>query len=345
MIPPALGTILDLVDPDVDDLELDRVIRAEPPPWYVRVLAGASAWISANLLLCGLAALGVDLTALFGVLGGGILLAAIALRRAMSAVAPVTTAAQDFLVQVALIATVLGRLMVGWWLFDVLPEEGALLALGLLELTLVATYPDRLQRAVSMTLAGAWLHGALVEVGLPAGWMPVAFAAVGMGLLWFDRRAQAWGTLRDLPVPAGIGALAYSWLGLGALWAGKSSFHPLTGLALGGLALAVVYGVLQEREAPTRVRLHALLALAFLTLVSTHAPGLAIAVALGVLAFHRSDKLQLGTAIGGLIAWLIFFYYDMDLSLVTKGFLLLASGAVVLANSVFLTPRTSEVAP
>lgn len=329
------------------------VAGAPPPaetgsPWYIRVLVGGGAWIASLFLAAFLALLDViDWGQPSSAVAGAIVCAAaVALRRKTSG---------DFPVQLALAACVAGEILIvggvtGTDIFhrgDVVTGAATVIAL---EALLLFIYPDAVHRflsaAASVLAWGVLLH----ELKVPGSFDLVAAAtAILAGLVWVhEPRLQA-GRLAAIQAPAGYGLVAALLAGLlGALM--SEGEVAIGGPATAGITLALLIlaaRIFAERGATlaSEPALVALAGLAALGTITWNAPGVMAALGVLVLAFHRRDLVLLAFAALFLIAFLSRFYYDLEITLLAKSGVLLASGALLLALRFYSRRRFPDAEP
>ncbi len=330
----SIANVLDALRSDgevsaADAVKAGEILDKAPPgtPWYARVLAGASAWMSAAFILCSVTCLNLDLTALFPFIGAALIVASIVARRLIEASRggqPVW----DFAIQAALIGTLVGRGLIIFGLEENGMDDGVLaLLMCAVEVAIIATYPDRLQGFGATIFALSWMWVWLNDMGLPEYALAVPAAGLGCGLLWMRRSLQSNRFDRDSMRPVGFAALAF------ALCTGtpEAAEHLLSSLALVCIAVLLVAGVTWDHVRDgARARIWVGVAtVALLGLVTVSSPGLSLSVALAVLAFHRRDVLLFGCTTIALAISLTWFYYDLDLGLSAKGFLLIGTGVAL----------------
>ena len=320
----------------ISDADADAILRSAPQgsPWYARVLAGMSAWMSASFIACGLTCFDLDLSALYVVLGAVLLGVSIAGRRVLAA-SRSSHPAWDFGVQAALIGTLVARGLLFWGLIDWWVDDGVVaLAMCAIEVGVLATYPDRLQGFGTTVLAFAWLQFGLSDLGISTAALPAVAAAVGCGLLWLRRSLPRDRFDREAMHPAGYAALAFALV----MGTAEASEHLWTSVALVGIAAALVGAIALENARdvqggfPLKKALGCLAVLG-LGALTVSSPGLVLSVAVGILAFHRRDLLLFGCAVVALSITLTHFYYDLNLSLSAKGLLLIGTGVTLWALS------------
>lgn len=311
-----------------------------PPPWYLRILLGLAGWLGSLFLLGFLGLLIEDiLDEAAGALSIGLLLCggAVALAR--------RGAANDFLAQAIYAASLAGQaaILIG---VDDLPgvgRSGVALAAMVLATALFFALPQALHRtwcAGMAALAAAFLSDSAYLAGL----LPLLLSAAAVWLwlgvydraAWASRRADAalgatlallillllpgLGLTGLLPAPSPADDDSYGVflilvrLGYGLLW--------LTGVA------ALLWRLGLAPGAPA-VRSALLLALP-LAIAACLAPGLSPLLLLLVIGYAHGHRPLTGLATLALLAYLSRYYYSLELTLLTKSLMLMATGAMLL---------------
>jgi uncharacterized membrane protein len=118
---------------------------------------------------------------------------------------------------------------------------------------------------------------------------------------------------------------------------GHEKFFPyrwVSTLGLGVLLLYLVY-YLETADAfrlskAARNVLYSICVL--ITAVSLLAPGLIMALILVLLGFARADRILTGVGVGFFVVFLSAFFYGIEVTLLTKSMLLVATGVILLAT-------------
>jgi uncharacterized membrane protein len=311
-------------------------------PWYVRALVGISAWIAAVLLIAFLAG-GTQLlnTAQASIIVGLILCGiAIATRRIMPS--------SVFGVQLALALSMAGQALFTFGVTDssntVLPT---VLALVVLEVALIAIYPDMLHRFLSTVVIVGALMALLLDWNLPGAVHPLAgLLAAGAVVLWERESALAVVRAASLSRPIGYG-LCVALLGVLCLGIAELIAIPhwwISGLLLLPILLVLEYRIVSrfEPRADAAIVLWLVGATVLVSLPALWIPGVLAAVIVIVLGFQRANRLLLGLGAAFLAVFLIAFYYHLDITLLLKSLLLLATGLLLLGLRA-LTPREPSI--
>lgn len=303
-------------------------------PWFVRVLLGVAAWISA---LLALAAIGMAAAGMGGFLpiGAGVLAGGVLLLRGQSG---------EFLRQLGLAGSLAGQLALAIGLADQIRDPAALAAVALVAEGLLAcfvTYPvHRFSSTLLAAIAGTVL---LVSVRVPmAGDLAILMLAAAVGRFWLRQPARLrragvdqWTSMGHALVLALFGLLLFSLLGGVAQMDGLVDRRIVTGrLASAGLGLAIVALSLRisaEAGVPRPTPLHAagLAAVALIGFVTPASPGVAAAAGVLLLGLHRRNPALVAVAIGFLFGFLGLLYYSLAASLLAKALHLMTAGLVL----------------
>lgn len=303
---------------------------AESSPWYVKALAGVGAWFAAFFLgtFFGVAGL-IDSWESMVIWGAILAVAAIGLKRWLRN--------SIFWGQLAFAFSLAGQGLliggVGWQVESI--TTAALFAAGLAALMFLL-YPDTLHRLLTLLLfVVAWLviiyereqpdliH--LVALGLAVG-----SVAVWQGELrlivsrWHPFRAPlAYG----LPIALfGLCILPLiDFFGVSHWW------WTAGGLAL--LLLYVAYQILRDLDwSPlSPVGLWTVAAVLLLLVPAYSTPGILAALIMLLLGYWRGSSLLMGLATLFLLFFLSAYYYNLDITLLNKSYILMGTGSVLLA--------------
>lgn len=305
--------------------------RNEPtPPWYVKAFVGVSAWLAAFFIILFLSLAGwIDGGGPMMLIGGLFCAAALALKWA--------TQRSIFGGQLAFAVSLAGQglLIAGTGAWTESTTIAALAALAL-EAALFIAYPDTMHRLISVAAMGAALVVLLLEHELPGGiHLLIALFAAAAILLW---RYEV--QLRGSPTLAGYwAAAAYGTL----LVLAALCVLPLVGfldttnwwLGSASLGLGLLYlwhQILGELEIPrpSAPALWLLVGVGLLLAPTYQTPGILAALVGLLLAFWRSNNLQMGLSSAFLLFFIGAYYYNLDFTLLEKSYILMGTGVALL---------------
>ena len=311
----------------------------EPSPWYVRTMVGVAGWIAAAFLL---GFLGLALTFITrngpAAIGVGMLLCAAAIMMLR------TSSSQEFLAQFALAASLAGQALVVTGLFEALPNRtpAVFIIIAVFEAALAMLASYSVHRTWSAFAAALAIFLALHEwraTPLFPGLAALAFAALQAAETRLVARASLWRAtsagvaLALLAMVPAASLLDVSWLS-GQAHPGRTGTGTVTGTVLMGLVLTGAVVVLLRGAGvglSSRVGITALVSAPVLVAAAWPMPGViaGTVVALCAFAVGRYAVTALGLVIA--VAALSYYYYSLDVPLMTKALSLLAAGGVLIA--------------
>ena len=312
---------------------------SSPTPWYVRVMLCVAGFIAALFLMAfvGAALMFVVESAIASTIAGAVLIgAAVAIFR--------NAPRSDFATTFALALSMLGQVFVVWVLVSALklkPPEVAT-AILVLEAALALAMPSFVHRVLSALAASIALPFALLPLGLT--FIAPGLLACAFVWLWLNECRLA--TRQSITVPIAYGlTLAYVQMeavpllglhakrGLGLAEAGLVVAPWLAeALAVGALVATVV--VLLDRagwQLHERRTLMAAGSVLAIGAASFLAPGLAGSLAIAVLGFANANRVLLGLGVVSMLFYASTYYYLLDITLLAKSGVLIATGVTLLA--------------
>lgn len=312
-------------------------------PLIIRALIAAGAWIAAVCFLGFLGCAGIISTtsnASHFILGLVFVIVATALHA--------FAGRYLFASQFALALSIAGHLLLLWWAASAFSrpyDDSALGAVFLTSLVLaVILYPlyrDPLHRFLSCMLAANTAAAWLVASERPEGLhVLVLVEFVGLCLL-FTRRGFSGRGFAEAERPLGYALAVSLLLALVVLIAAPDKIQVAVWPSKIILTAGLIY--LYNWAAGGRLGFGyeplALAVIPTLVLGAVTTPGVLAAIALLVIGRAHGDRILLALGAAFFPVFIVKFYYDLDLNLMTKSFVLMASGAVLLAARFFLARR------
>jgi len=306
-------------------------------PWYVRALLGASAWLAALFVLVFIGStLRINSALTFFLIGVVLIATATAGRRFFEHI---------FLNQLLLAASFAGQAMVIGGIAKDGNDTRAALATGIMEIALIVLYRDATHRFVSTLFAFVAALVVCYELHMPnLIHLLLILTAVGTLLIWENETELITSGRGGLFRPVGY-ALAVALLMLPLLSVMTGAWHPLGGdfmphratwwfSSAGVLALTVVleFRILRSCGVPadSHTALILFAATFLLALFLLGAPGIMAALLVLLLGFHRGNRILMGLALLFLPLFLVFFYYNLQQTLLLKSLTLMTSGVTLL---------------
>jgi MFS family permease len=317
---------------------LDHLPHHHPQqPWYIRTLVGFGAWLASLLLIGFVAGLGVSAGGGYSIIGILLIVAAILGRR---------IAEGDFLIQCAMASSLAGQALLAYGITDAIGYEKVEVYLGValvVSLILLLIYPDRIHRVLMLLLAVGCTTGLFytyeAQVVIPF------FAPLLTGLLLLLQLRTpklASGRIGPLlqPLTSGLMLGAFGVLMLSTLYllpelGVETDFYPrpwistlLLGAELLYLAWLIGPAIVENHDSRQLTLLYGVLILVIA--LAWYAPGLILSLIVLLLSTHSGRATFVGAGIGFFALFLAAFFYGIEVSLLTKSYTLIASGAALL---------------
>jgi uncharacterized membrane protein len=238
--------------------------------------------------------------------------------------------------QLALASSLAGQaLFIGGFASELDYFSIVLLITILFEGILLLVYPDKLHRFLSsLAICGAtlWLFIDLEVEEVTH--LIIILLAVGTVLLWQHETRLIVAPLRQLYRPVGY-ALLVALFGFLILSFVDDLEIDWWWLSAGGLWLVLVYLeyiILTQQGLDLSAKIVPWLVAGTLILLipAYQTPGILAALIGLLLGFKRSNRLLLGLSLAFLAVFLIGYYYNLNLTLLTKSFVLMGSGLILL---------------
>lgn len=332
-----------------EQLKQAQLVEGEMPaetagatPWYIRAMLGVAGWIGA-LFLMGFVGVGFAfvmksaLAALaFGIVACGI---AIVLFRARPD--------NDFLNQFAFAVSLAGQGLILMGLGEFFGREavGIALMLAAMQAALFLLVPNFLHRVWSAAIGAGALLFALNNLGLIAFTQALILAAFSWAWLGEFRFPRRNAEFRALGYGLALVLIFYLLMASGPGSATFWGYHGNT-TALGGelgarigaalvgvVTVAVVWKLLNRHglEFAKGAGLAALAGALIVGLVSINAPGIGATIVILLVGFANGNRVLAGLGIVGLLAYLSYYYYALQLTLLEKSMLLTCTGVALIA--------------
>jgi len=315
-----------------------------PPPWYVRLMLGICGWLGGLFLLLFF---GFFLIEQLGD-GDSALLVVGLILVGLACVIYRRIGRHDLGQQFALALSLAGQGMLGFWLFATYGATVAwpMFCIALFQLLLVALMPNFLHRLISTFFSLLALHvGCLMWLG-PSPVLPICTGLVA--LFWLDE-SQWQIRLREafLPIAAGL-TLALVCLAFTSIWLPYSLLiqvgngHRYDGFGdslyrwlylLDPIVVGLIFLMLVAQLAgklSLALRGAALLGGLALAILGGWTIGLVLGAMLMLLGFARGRPLLTALGVAASLCYLSWFYYTLELTLLTKAVSLMVIGGLLL---------------
>ena len=328
-------------------------VEADEVPWFIALMLGIAAWFAAWCLMAFLAIF------LSGAIDNGPALLVMGLACCVAAVTLLRGPRRHgFRAQFIVPFGLVGQGLVVFGLVDSIGDvDLAPIGVSLLVVCgAMAALVEQSQHRFLSTL-GASVGLCMMLVDAKSLWLATPlFAAAAVAYWWLMRES---GPVRGYLAwrPAGhainLALLIVAWF---AAFGDSMRYEPSptlewmrhlgASIPLALLLLFVMFSVLRKHGVdPASPRGLFVLALtAVLSLLLQPAPGVLAALLLVVLGFSAAEMVVIGFAVIALVGYLGLYYYQLQLTLLAKSFVLMASGALLLAGA-FLERRFVRSAP
>ena len=311
-------------------------------PWYIRTMLGIAGWIGA-LFLLGFVGVGfafvMKSAAAALVIGAAVCAVAVFLFRIRPP--------NDFLDQFAFAMSLAGQglMLVGLTQFFGSEASGIALLLTAMQAVLFLLVPNFLHRVWSAAIGAAAFVFALNAWGLIPYTQALLLAVFSWAWLSEFSFPRIGAQLRSLGYGLALVLIFYLLAGSGAgmsqsFWMYRGTTDLLggelglrIGAALVGLIMIGVVWKLLNRHGLAYARGPGLAALAgalILGMVSIKAPGIGLTIVIVLLGFANGNRVLAGLGILGLLAYLSYYYYAMQITLLEKSVLLVCTGLALL---------------
>ena len=316
-------------------------------PWYIQAIIGVSAWIAAIPMIGFITTFTNIMGDKFGLMIIGFLycLIAIVLRYAFPH--------QIFVTQATLATNLAGQMIFMGGLYQLTENTTTtIIAFMLIQLLMIAIYPDGVQRFISTMLtplacvALLWEWEALQIIHLL-----ILIVGAKLAVIWEFDTYLATFIPAHIYRPVAYG-LAVSLMLLLTFWfnfvlddpslkIGNWWFSGL-GLLFGLLLLEYVILTTEPLQATPVTQGLILGGTSLLLLPVLQAPGIIAALMVLGLGYHRKDYILLGLAAAFLVIFMSGFYYQLHFTLLTKSIMLMGTGLAFLVAYLIVSQRGKQ---
>jgi hypothetical protein len=318
-------------------------------PWYVRAMVGFGAWLSSLLIIGFIGSIGLAAKGGFLVVGLGLIVAAVVMRR---------RSANDFMVQSTLAASLAGQALMAYGIAELSGGDEwkiVLMAAIPISATLFFVFPDRIHRVISVLIATTSLAILIYvwELNAIVPFMGPVFAAAMVLLYKYQARIMADGRGALIrPLMTGLMLTAFGYLMISTIYVlpelgVEYAFYPrpwISTVLLG--ALFVYLGVDVWRQLTSDLQKNAapvLYGLMLLVIAAAWAvPGLLLALIVTMLGATSGNRAFAGAGIVFLAVFVGTYFYGVQVTMLTKSATLIASGLAILAARWVLVRLMSE---
>lgn len=344
------GILASLADEDlIPDETTDRataLIEAmhAVQPWYIRAMVGFGAWLASLLLIGFVAGLSLAMDGGYVVVGLGMIVAAVILRKRFST---------DFMVQSTLAISLAGQGLFAFGIADFKLTgnyEATLIAIIVMSSILFVVFPDRIHRVLSVMFASSAL-AVLIYVQELNPIVPLLGPAYAAGLIFLCKgqpRLAASGLSAALrPLMTGIMLSAFGFLFLSTIYVLPElgidyAFYPrpwISTVLLGALFIYLGTGIWPQLVGPNETGATAVIygLMGIVVAAAWAAPGLLLALIVVMLGASSGNRVFTASGIVFLAVFLGAYFYGIQITMLTKSMTLVATGmAILLARYLIL---------
>lgn len=306
-------------------------------PWYVRTMVGFGAWLASLLLIGFVAGIGFAAKGGFTVIGLGMIVAAVMLRKRFDT---------DFVVQSTLAVSLAGQALLAFGVSEFKASsdfEVVLLVVVIMSTVLFVIFPDRIHRVLMVLFVTSaltilmyiWELNAIVPFLGPA-W---ASALV----LLYKRQSQFLASGQGAlvrPLMTGLMLSAFGCLLVSTIYVLPElgvdyAFYPrpwISSLLLGALFIYLGTDIWPQLLTGTpRLAAPVIYGLMGVVIAAAWAvPGLLLAMVVVMLGAASGNRVLIGAGVTFLAVFLATYFYGIQITMLTKSVTLVASGTAVL---------------
>jgi hypothetical protein len=208
--------------------------------------------------------------------------------------------------------------------------------IALLEVVLFVAYPDLLHRMISVLMVVAAAVVVLYDQHLGNGIHALAIlSALGTVGLWQAEArilGQRWGNLHA-PLVYSLPIALFAICGLAQVGLFPTTYWWVSAIGLAVVLLYLGYQILSDLaiQPQSAVGLWFIAALVLVMIPAWQTPGIVAALIVLLVGYWRGNTLLLGLAMLFLLLFLGAYYYNLDITLLNKSYILMGTGVVLLA--------------
>jgi len=317
-------------------------------PWYIRAMQGFAGWIAAFFILAFLVTI---FTWLFRMESGIVLIVLGLMGNIIAYTIFRASQHKEFLHQLALVFNLCGQLMVAWGVYEAFDsfQTGFFLILFIYQLLLVVVLPDFLSRFLSTWFSMLALFLGLSKMGI----FDVSPVLVSLLFVVVWMNDHKWLKRKSIWEPIGYGlALALLQfntqvlLGQGFRWwlsmQEPSWFDHYSAwfnqIVVVGIFIGILASIVKQYGIKLQSKMGALIIAGevLLIVMSYYVFGVSSALFLLLVGFIKQRRLLVALGIVSLIGFLSWYYYNLDLTLLTKSIILMNFGICFFVGFYFL---------
>jgi len=317
--------------------DMPPLVAVEVTPWYVRLLQGFTGQFAAVFLLLFVFSVFKDVIKQEEV---ALVLGLLLIGAAYGVFRVLATA---FTGQFGLMLSFTGHALCLFALHRSLNDASTWLMIAMIEALLVWFIPHFLHRFFSSYAAVSAL--VIASIKLPILWLMPSLTMLVVTLLWLYEAQWLTQSARFRPVAYAftfvaiqmhstfsLGQAAIQQAAQGRELSSQTWLISVNEVLLGGMLVLTILKLLQRYQQPlsSKQSVAALIAGSVLALMSLQATGLAIAWIIILLGFSAGNRVLLGLGMFAFWSYLGRYYYFLNISLLDKSYVLMATGVLML---------------
>lgn len=313
--------------------------RPDLQPWYIRAMVGFGAWLASLLLVGFVTSFSLLMDGGYAFIGLVLIVGAVLLRR---------RSANDFLMQCAFATSLAGQALTAYGFAEIIGHEEPEIFLGfvlVVSSALFLLFPDRIHRVLMVLLTTGsltalfyfWEMNALVPLLGPVFTALLIILHGQLPNLVASRFAILFRPLMDGLLLSAFGVLSISTVyvlpELGLVY----QFYPrpwISTITLGGLFLYVgnlIWPIVAPPvNSKARPYLHGMMVI--VVICAWAAPGLLLGLIVVMLGAASGRNTLIGAGIGFLAFFLATYFYGIEVTMLTKSVVLVATGIAILVS-------------
>ena len=296
-------------------------------PWYIHVLMGLTAWIGTFFMLFFIMELIGDNNTTMLLTGLLLCAAGVILRWRISH--------STFFSQLAFVISLAGQFLFVMGVGNLVNDlTMIILAMIALELLLIVFYRDSVHRFLSTLFIIAGLMLLLVDFERLEGIHGlITLLAAGMLGLWMNETRWIVRGIDHLTRPISFAFVVglFALLSASLFAEDEIKLWWVSAIALWAILLVQEYILLRHAAMSRFAKLALLGGTSFLLLPALQTPGILAALSILLLGVQRGNRLLIGLATLFLATFITGFYYQLDLTLLVKSFILTSTGLLLFA--------------
>ncbi|MCK5725737.1 MAG: DUF4401 domain-containing protein [Thiotrichaceae bacterium] len=321
-------------------------------PWYIHVLSSFGAWVSAWMFFFVVALLGILDEDFFMIIGGLLLLATLFISYKNKDIS-------TFFTQLLLVISLTGHILFSIGVIEIYRSE-ALVAILLIPISIIFIFffKQSLHKFLSFHIIVFSIIFLSYDLHVLSIVAPIIIAMLSIGtlFLWLNEsyflvksNYKVYVVLKYACVTALIITTSYFSFKHEMFFYDSWEIPYLTDVAIAiSLFMTMIY-LITHIIKRLKIGLIKPITISVITIISLlsilfyHTPAIMVSFLVLTLGIERGNKILIPLGVIALISTLIHYYYNLDLSLLHKSLLLMASGSVILVTGIFANHYSKKI--